>query len=292
MHKNDKIIQPIDAGFEEVAKKMVLEKKQQLSENSQLDLPLIRHEAQGEAIYQRLEDGYVNATAMCHAAGKKMSHYLMLAQTTAFVDELSSDAGIPASELVQAVKGGIPTFQGTWVHPQVAMNLAQWLSPRFAVLVSKWVFDWLSGNTPKATLPYHLRRYVANLGAIPHTHFSILQVLTMDLIAPLEQQGYNLPENMLPDISEGRMFCGWLRKEKGLEPDDFPTYTHIYEDGRRVQAKLYPNSVLHDFKEHFYNVWMPKRAAGYFSERDKKALPYISNMLRLSNAVNPTKKLD
>jgi len=28
------------------------------------------------------------------------------------------------------------------VHPYVAIHLAQWLSPRFAVQVSKWVYNW------------------------------------------------------------------------------------------------------------------------------------------------------
>ena len=31
-----------------------------------------------------------------------------------FVKELSSDTGIPVSELIQSVKGGNPEFQGTW----------------------------------------------------------------------------------------------------------------------------------------------------------------------------------
>ena len=49
---------------------------------------------------------------------------------------------IRISELVQSAKGGNPELQGTWVHPYVAIHLAQWLSPRFAVQVSKWVYEW------------------------------------------------------------------------------------------------------------------------------------------------------
>jgi hypothetical protein len=29
----------------------------------------------------------------------------------------------------------------TWAHPQVAINIAQWISPEFDVLVSKWVYE-------------------------------------------------------------------------------------------------------------------------------------------------------
>jgi hypothetical protein len=46
--------------------------------------------------------------------------------------------GIPITELVQSIRGGTPELQGTWVHPQVAIALAQWLSPEFAVKVTKW----------------------------------------------------------------------------------------------------------------------------------------------------------
>ena len=81
------------------------------------------------------------------------------------------------------------------------------------------MFEWISGG-PKVVerLPYHLRRYVANMTAIPRTHFSMLQELTYGLIAPMEAQGYTLPENMVPDISEGRMFSKWLR-DKGIDPE-------------------------------------------------------------------------
>jgi KilA-N domain len=196
--------------------------------------------------------------------------------------ELSSDIGIPISDLVQSIKGGIPSLQGTWVHPQIAIHLAQWLSAKFAVQVSKWILEWMSGNIPKTSLPYHLRRYVANLGVIPHTHFSILQMLTIDLIAPLEQSGYTLPENLVPDISEGRMFADWLRKEKNLDLTDFPRYKHRYEDGRVVDARLYPNELLHEFKTHFHEVWMPKRSVGYFSKKDSTAIPHLTKILRIS----------
>lgn len=98
---------------------------------------------------------------------------------------INSDLQIGRSELIQSIKGGVPSFQGTWVHPQVAINLGQWLSPKFAVQVSKWVFDWLNGKTPQQELPYHLRRYMTNMRKIPADHFSVLQEMTLVLIAPL-----------------------------------------------------------------------------------------------------------
>lgn len=46
-------------------------------------------EAEGQLIYQRAKDGYVNATAMCHAGNKKINDYNRLEVTKAFLVELS-----------------------------------------------------------------------------------------------------------------------------------------------------------------------------------------------------------
>ena len=75
------------------------------------------------------------------------------------------------------------------------------------------------------------------------------------------------------------MFSQWLREEKGVEPNDFPTYKHRYEDGRIVKARLYPNELLADFRQHFQEVWLPARTTNYFEERDPKALEFLPRLL-------------
>lgn len=96
------------------------------------------------AVNQRIIDGYINATALCRSANKKINDYLRLESTKEFLNELSADTGFPVTELIQVVRGGFPKLQGTWVHPYVALNLAQWLSPKFAVQVSKWIYEWMT----------------------------------------------------------------------------------------------------------------------------------------------------
>lgn len=251
----------------------------------QLELPLIKHEEDGSVIYQRVQDGYVNATAMCKAAGKLWGHYYENKATKEFLDELSSVIGIPITALVCTIQGGYPELQGTWVHPQVAINLGQWLSPKFAVKVTRWVFDWVNNKVSKSRLPYHLRRYIDNMRRIPPGYFSVLQEMTIVLVAPLEQQGYNIPSNMVPDISEGKIFSKWLRA-KGVDVDSMPTYQHRYEDGRVVNAKLYPMKYLEELRLHIAQEWLPKRAVKYFEERDITALQYLAPVLQLNEQYN------
>ena len=106
---------------------------------------LVKHHVQGHIVPQRVPDGYIDATAMCQAAGKRLNNYLRSDTTKAFVSALEADTRIRATELIQVFRGGTPELQGTWVHPQVAINLAQWLSPRFAVRVTSLVLDWMAG---------------------------------------------------------------------------------------------------------------------------------------------------
>lgn len=94
--------------------------------------------------FQRQEDGYINATALCKSVGREFHTWNRSKTTIAFINELSYDTHICGTDLVQIQQGGEPHLQGTWVHPQVAINLAQWLLPKFAVQVSKWVQDWIT----------------------------------------------------------------------------------------------------------------------------------------------------
>jgi hypothetical protein len=251
--------------------------------DKQLMLPgIIEHKAESEIISQRVKDGYINATAMCKAAGKEWSDYSRLSTTKPFLDELSSVTGITRGGLIQSIIGGVPHLQGTWVHPQVAVHLAQWLSPKFAVLVSQWVAEWMSGGARSVNLPYHLRRYMANMHNVPYGYFSMLNEVTLHLIGPLEQLGYTMSSSQLPDISLGRMFSKYLR-DNGYPVDEYPKYPHHYEDGRIVSPRAYPNELLAVLRKYFTESWLKENSYNYFAERDPKALPYLNEFLMLPN---------
>lgn len=249
--------------------------------NGQALLPLVEHQVDAICITQRAYDGYINATALCKASGKNLADYARLGSTKEYLSELSSVMGIPITELIQVVQGGNPQLQGTWVHPQVAINLGQWASPKFAVLVSQWVFEWMGGKLKSFYhIPYHIRRYLINRTKIPATHFSMLDEMTLRLMAPLEAHGFVLPTSLMPDISMGRMFSDWCRKN-GHDPSSFPTYEHVFDDGKRppVQARLYPNKLITEFREYFNNVWLKERAVDYFKDREPKMIPILKKVI-------------
>lgn len=252
--------------------------------NHQYSLSLISHQVQNSIVEQRASDGYINATAMCKAANKMFGHYSENESTKAFLKALEADIGIPTSQLIQILRGG-NVVQGTWVHPQVAIHLAQWLSPQFAVQVSKWVFDWMSGKGQPAKLPYHLERHLMNQNKIPLGYFSVLQEMTNFLVGPMEANGYRLPEKCMPDISHAKLLCKHLRDACGVDTNALPKYSHEFPDGRVVQANLYPVDFLGAFRRLMAEVWMPQHAAAYFKTRDPAALPALDKILMLNKPV-------
>ena len=94
----------------------------------------------GYSIEHREEDGYINVTNLCKAGNKQFKHWKCLEKTRAFLRVLSNEVGITTSLLIK-YKTGYGSEQGTWVHPQVAINIAQWISPQFDVKVSGWVYE-------------------------------------------------------------------------------------------------------------------------------------------------------
>ncbi|MGL4502861.1 MAG: KilA-N domain-containing protein, partial [Planktothrix sp.] len=107
---------------------------------------LVFHSANDSPIGQRRGDGYFNATALCKAAGKRWDNYRTHEGFQPFIEALGRSLNLSDRELIQAKKGGKASEQGTWVHPQVAVHLAMWLSPEFSVLVTQWVVLWMSGT--------------------------------------------------------------------------------------------------------------------------------------------------
>ena len=95
----------------------------------------------GYVIEHREEDGYINVTNLCKAGNKEFKHWKALNKTFDFLTVLSTSVGITTDLLIQTKMTGINENRGTWVHPQVAINIAQWISPQFDVKVSSWVYE-------------------------------------------------------------------------------------------------------------------------------------------------------
>jgi hypothetical protein len=113
---------------------------------------LVTRSWNGHAIQRRRADGYVNATAICRAAGKHWKNYAQLLRSAEYIKALEGSAGIPADLLAQTVVTGPNTGRGTWVHPRLAVDLARWISPEFAVWMDGWILEELEAKAKPTQL--------------------------------------------------------------------------------------------------------------------------------------------
>ncbi|KYC42083.1 hypothetical protein WA1_18955 [Scytonema hofmannii PCC 7110] len=100
---------------------------------------------------------YVNATQMCRAHNKQFNDYARLDSTKTYWEALSTETGIPVSGLVVSIKGGNnKQAQGTWTHPEIAIDLAQWVNVEFRIWANRALRKLMTGEiitTPTPATP-------------------------------------------------------------------------------------------------------------------------------------------
>lgn len=99
-----------------------------------------------ECVIPLREDGYIFATDLCKVAGKGIHDWLRLEETKELVKKAE-------------YKGNSGKYsQGTWIHTDLGINLAQWCSPSFTPQVSKWIEELVvSDKVDNSTLAQRLK---------------------------------------------------------------------------------------------------------------------------------------
>lgn len=78
--------------------------------------------------FQKGDSVMINATEMAKPFGKNVSHWLRNKSTEEFINELAALRNRKGTDLVQVANG-----VGCFMHADVAMEFARWLSPAFAI---------------------------------------------------------------------------------------------------------------------------------------------------------------
>ncbi|MEI7795177.1 MAG: KilA-N domain-containing protein [Methylococcaceae bacterium] len=90
------------------------------------------------------KDAWINATAIAKQFGKKPETYLKTERTQEYIaallksmfnieESVALKSATKQNQIVRIVQGGKPEYQGTWIHPKLAIDFARWLSADFAV---------------------------------------------------------------------------------------------------------------------------------------------------------------
>lgn len=111
-------------------------------------------------------DGWVNATQMAKPFRKKANDFLRIDATKAFVAALCADVGKSGNpDLVVATRHG-GSAPGTWMHPDLALEFARWLSPEFAIWCNRTIRRIMSGEAQLGPAGGQLGAFVEQLGAV------------------------------------------------------------------------------------------------------------------------------
>lgn len=87
-------------------------------------------------------DVMVNATEMASAFNKQPSDWTKTKSAQEFINSLSAVRKIVGTDLIRVNQGGM--VQGTWMHRDVAMEFARWLSPMFAIWCNDRIMELLT----------------------------------------------------------------------------------------------------------------------------------------------------
>lgn len=123
----------------------VSERMEQLAEESKILQPIHMSSLilNGIQVNSRHPDHYVNATQLCEAGGHRFTEWSRSDTSKEVITLLSSETGIPVHLLVESKRGN----DSKWIHPDLAIYLAHWISPCFGVQVSRWVRSLLTPET-------------------------------------------------------------------------------------------------------------------------------------------------
>jgi hypothetical protein len=95
-------------------------------------------------------NGYINASKLCTLGGKRFVNWIRLENAQELIKEVENEINTEVSDLrlrlspVISIKGGNDqSLTGSYVHPDLVVHVASWLSPKFAIMVSKIVNNYI-----------------------------------------------------------------------------------------------------------------------------------------------------
>lgn len=94
---------------------------------------------------------YVNATEMAKPFNKEPYSYLRTASTKEFIEALSQSANLRSENFYYTSNGG--ANPGTWMHEDVALDFAQWLSPVFRVWCNQKIKELITTGSVSTKSP-------------------------------------------------------------------------------------------------------------------------------------------
>lgn len=93
-----------------------------------------------------IKTGYINATKFCASASnkpKRFDNYIRLDRYKSLFEYMNSAPHYRGAELTITMEGGRPDLRGTYLHPDLLLDLSSWISPAAYIRASQIVNNFL-----------------------------------------------------------------------------------------------------------------------------------------------------
>lgn len=215
---------------------------------------LIKHSYNGAIVFQE-PDGYVSLTDMAKIHNKFVADYFKLDSTKAYLEALSMDMNYPLSSLTRVVKGK-GKQQGTWAHPEVAIDFAQWCSPTFKVWANRVLRGVISQPAAPKNAIAHYSDRVADIRknlVKPKGFWCVIEKCN-HLLLEVEKAGYPIDKFDLLDSSVGKRYAQYRREIGYSEPIQLAHY-QLPHCPYPVAISCYPSSELGMFSDWLESIY-------------------------------------
>jgi len=162
----------------------------------------------------------VNATEMARPFGKLVKDWLKTEQSQRIINAISVRRNILTADLVIVKQGGDSNKQGTWLHEDVALVFAQWLSPDFYIWCNDRIKELLTEGKTEIQSQYNM----------PQTYSEALRQLA-DKVEENERQKL-LIEEQKPKVTFANAILG---SENSISVADLAK--QITQNGYRIGQK-------------------------------------------------------
>lgn len=234
--------------------------------------------------FQKGDSVMVNATEMAKPFGKLAKDWLSNKSTKEFLSTLSAVRIIPLTGLVEIKQGGNGE-QGTWMHEDVAMEFARWLSPAFAIWCNDRIKELLQyGMTAtQPTLEQMINNpdLVISLATQLKSEREEKQRLALE-VQKKEQEKQSIIEETKPAVvfkecftsSSTNILIGDLAKlitQNGYKIGEIRLYEWMVENKFLIRRQRYSRS-----KNKYINDYMPTQRAAEMGLFFVKERPIVS----------------
>ena len=138
---NDKLINMILEKNKklEILNKTIENNNYEIDNNTTIEIPLPLNKEffiilNDVVITSQIDNNYINATLLCQAGAKKFEEWYSLKSTNDIIREFEKNNTASI----------INKDQYIWIHPDLASQLSNWISPMFYYQITKWIRSLLS----------------------------------------------------------------------------------------------------------------------------------------------------